>query len=106
MIFPANAEPLPFLAISKNSGERTNNYSANRSILYKFIGFIFYLLRLLQNIELGLQFCTGTVSEQPFSEQLNSLSIEGLLLTQKVPSSNPGTGGMWEGERSFIVCVL
>ena len=52
-----------------------------------------------QNIELGLQFCTGTVSEQQFS------LVECLLLTPKVPGSNPETGGMWEGERSFIVCL-
>ena len=59
-----------------------------------------------QNIELGLQFCTGTVSEQQFSDLLSSTLVECLLLTPKVPGSNPETGGMWEGERSFRVFVL
>jgi hypothetical protein len=56
-----------------------------------------------QNIELGLQVCTGTVSEQQFSELLSSSMVECLLLTPKVPGSNPETGGMWEGGRSFRV---
>ena len=32
-----------------------------------------------QNIELGLQFCTGTVSEQQFSELLSSSLVECLI---------------------------
>ena len=56
-----------------------------------------------QNIELGLQVSTGTVSEQQFSELLSSSLVECLLLTPKVPGSNPETGGMWEGERTFRV---
>ena len=56
-----------------------------------------------QNIELGQQVCTGTVSEQHLSELLSSSLVVCLLLTPKVPGSNPETGGMWEGERSFRV---
>ena len=44
-----------------------------------------------------------SVSEQLFSKLLNSSMVECLLLIPKVPGSNPKTGGMWEGERSFIV---
>jgi hypothetical protein len=39
-------------------------------------------------------------------ELLSSSLVECLLLTPKVPGSNPETGGMWEGERSFRVFVL
>ena len=59
-----------------------------------------------QNIELVQQVCTGTVSEQHLSELLSSSLVECLLLTPKVPGSNPETGGMWEEERSFRVFVL
>ena len=56
-----------------------------------------------QNFELGLQFCTGIDSEQHFSDLLSSSLVECLHLTPKVPGSYPKTGGMSEGERSFIV---
>ena len=54
-----------------------------------------------QNIELGQQVCTGRVSEQHFSELLSSSFAECLLLTPKVPGSNPEAEGLWEEERSF-----
>ena len=54
-----------------------------------------------QNIELGQQVCTGRVSEQHFSELLSSSFVECLLLTPKVPGSNPETEELWEEERSF-----
>jgi hypothetical protein len=43
--------------------------------------------------------------EQHLSELLSSSLVECLVLTPKVPGSNPETGGMWEGERSFRACV-
>ena len=61
---------------------------------------------LQQNIELGQQVCTGTVSEQHFSELLSSSLVECLLLTPRFPGSNPETGELWEEEESFIECVL
>ena len=54
----------------------------------------------------SLHLCTGIVFEQHFSELLSSSLVECLLLTPEVPGSNPETEGMWEGERSFRVCVL
>ena len=47
---------------------------------------------LQQNIELGHQVCTGTVSEQHLSELLSSSLVECPLLTLKFPGSNPRTG--------------
>ena len=40
---------------------------------------------LQQNSEWGQQVCTGTVSEQHFSELLSSSLVERLLLTLEVP---------------------
>ena len=65
-----------------------------------------------QNIELGLQFCTGTVSEQQLAELLSSSSVECLLLTPKVPGSRKSillqivraSGVSWQkGELDFCI---
>ena len=61
---------------------------------------------LQQNIDLGQQVCTGTVSEQHLSELLSSSLVECLPLTPKFHGSNPETGELWEEERDFIECVL
>ena len=60
-----------------------------------------YLVLILnvnqQNIELAIQFFTGTVSEPQFSLLLSSSLTECLLLTPKDSGSKPETGGMREG---------
>ena len=56
---------------------------------------------LQQNIKLGQQVCTGTVSEQHFAELLSSSLVECLLLTPRFLGWNPETGELREEEESF-----
>ena len=62
---------------------------------------------LQQNSEWGQQVCTGTVSEQHFSELLSSSLVERLLLTPEVPRIESLDWRTLGGGRKFYrVCTL